>query len=199
MNRRSIAAALLIFSLLGTLLAFNPEDYKIEAVFTPGGFILQYRYDSNPLNLTSRANIYEYIQNNPGAHLRKICTGLSISIGSAQYHLEQLVEGDLIESEKESKYKRFFISRRFSEFEKRLIAYLRKPNARTIIKYTSEAEGCSHQELAKLLEVSSQAVTWHVKRLIDDEVLDSWTVENSTYYRVTDKTRDAFMSLGYRF
>ena len=199
MNHRSIVATLLIVALLGTLVAVNSDECKIEAVFTGQGFVLQYRYDSNPLNLTSRANIYEYIQNNPGTHLRNICASLSISIGSAQYHLEQLVEGDLIESEKESKYKRFFVSRCFTEFEKRLIAFLRKPNARMIIKYTSMAGGCSHQELAKLLEVSSQAVTWHVKRLMDEDVLDSWTVENSTYYRVTDTARDALMSLGHRF
>ncbi len=195
MNLKSIVVALLIFSLIGTLLPLDEEGHQIEAIFIGHEFILQFRHESNPLNLTSRANIYNFIQSNPGAHLRKICTSLSISIGSAQYHLEKLIEGELIESEKESKYKRFFVTKKFSEFEKKLIAFLRKPKARMIVKYTSSVDGCTHQELAKLLDVSSQAVTWHVKQLLDDNVVESWVMQNSTYYRVTGEAGIALMTL----
>jgi len=199
MNLKSVVAALLILSLVGAFLAYSPEEQYFEAVFSGHGFVLQYRPDSNLLNLTSRANIYEFIQRNPGTHLRNICSGLGISIGSVQYHLAQLAENELIESEKESKYKRFFISRRFSEFEKRLISFLHKPNARRIIKYTSLSEGCSHQELARSLGISSQAVTWHVKRLLDENMIESRVNENSTYYMVTEDTRKALTALRYEF
>ncbi|MCW4014131.1 MAG: winged helix-turn-helix transcriptional regulator, partial [Candidatus Bathyarchaeota archaeon] len=127
-----------------------------------------------------------------------ICESLSISIGSVQYHLERLTECELIESEKESKYKRFFVSRRFTEFEKQLIAFLRKPNAKLIVKYTSTQEGCSHQELANLLGVSSQAVTWHVQRLTDEGIIDSWVQGYSTFYRVTEETQAAIDTLQYK-
>ncbi len=199
MNLRSVLAALLIVSLIGSLFACRSEEDQIEAVFTGQGFMLRFNTESNPLNLTSRANIYDFIQSNPGTHFRKICTGLGISIGSVQYHLEQLTENKLIESEKESKYKRFFISRRFSEFEKRLLAYLQKPNAKMIIKYTSAFEGCSHQELARLLGISSQAVTWHVKRLLDENIIESGEGENMTFYWITDETREAIVDLEHQF
>ena len=199
MNLKSAIATLLIISIVGGFLAYSPEEHHFEVVFSGQGFVLQYRQDSNLLNLTSRANIYDFIDNNPGTHLRNICAGLGISIGSVQYHLAQLSENELIESEKESKYKRFFISRKFSELEKRLIAFLQKPNAKRIIKYASLYEGCSHQELARLLGISSQAVTWHVKRLLDENVIESWAVDNSTYYIVTEDTREALTVLGYEF
>ena len=199
MNLKSVLATLLIASLIGSLFAYRSEENQIEAVFTGQGFMLQFNTESNLLNLTSRANIYDFIQSNPGTHFRKICTGLGISIGSVQYHLEQLSERDLIESEKESKYRRFFVSRRFSEFEKRVIAFLQKPNAKMIIKYTSTLEGCSHQELASLLGVSSQAVTWHVKRLMDENVIESRKIEGMTFYWVTDDARDVLLHLEYLF
>ena len=195
MNLRPLVAAILIISIIGALLGFEPED-RFEAVFTGHSFVIKYRNDSNPLNLTSRANIYDFIQSNPGAHLRRICSCLSISIGSAQYHLDQLLESKLIESEKESKYRRFFVSRKFSAFEKMVIAFLRKPNARLIMKYTSTNEGCSHQELSRLLGISSQAVTWHIKRLLDENMIEARVWDNSTYYRISDKACDTLLVLG---
>ncbi len=89
---------------------------------------------ADPLNLTSRAMIYNYVVSHPGAHLRQICSQLDIAMGSAQYHLERLVDGELLESEKESRYRRFFASRRFSEFEKRVISLLNRDTTRKIVE-----------------------------------------------------------------
>jgi predicted transcriptional regulator len=177
---------------------FSLDEDQYEVKYIGHNVYSACNYQTSPLNLTSRATIYEFIQSNPGTHLRNICESLSISIGSVQYHLDRLTECELIESEKESKYKRFFVSRRFTEFEKRLIAFLRKPNARLIVKYTSVEEGCSHQMLADLLGVSSQAVTWHVQRLTDEGIIDSWVQGYSTYYRVTEETQAAIDALQYK-
>jgi len=197
MSLKTMMAVLVILSLLGTLVMCSAEP-PIQATYTGQGFVLQYS-NGSPLNLTSRATIYDFILRNPGTHFRNICTSLGLSIGTVQYHLEQLVEGELIESEKESRYKRFFISRRFSGFEKLIISFLQKPMARKIIKYTSSPEGFSHQELVHCLGVSSQAVTWHVKRLMDEGILESEMIDNSTYYYTTGKARISLDKLGYLF
>lgn len=154
MNQKSMVSTLLIIILLSSIVLVSQDEDQYQVQYIGHSYLLQYGNQTSPLNLTSRATIYEFIVSNPGTHLRNICESLSISIGSAQYHLERLTESELIESEKESKYRRFFVSRRFTEFEKKLIAFLRKPNARRIVKYTSTQEGCSHQELAELLGVS---------------------------------------------
>ena len=192
-----MVTALLIITLLTSILLLGSDETQYEVNLIGHDVYLHYNYQTSPLNLTSRATIYEFIQSNPGTHMRNICESLSISIGSVQYHLDRLTEYELIESEKESKYKRFFVSRRFTEFEKRLIAFLRKPNAKLIVKYTSTQEGCSHQELANLLGVSSQAITWHVQRLKEEKIIESWSREYSTYYRVTDETHAALEALQY--
>ncbi len=194
-----MVTALLIILLVSSLALIGSGEPQSKIIYTGYNFMVQYGDQVNPLNLTSRASIYEFIESNPGTHMRNICSNLGISIGQVQYHLERLSDYELIESEKESKYKRFFVSRVFTEFEKRVLAYLRKPNAEKIIKYTSFGDGCSHQELAELLGVSSQAVTWHVQRLTEDMIIEAYSRENSTVYQVTDATRVALDNIQYVF
>ena len=116
-------------------------------------------------------------------------------MGTAQYHLDQLLESNLIEFKRDSKYKRFFLARKFSDFEKKLFSYLRKPTSKQIITYALDDAGCSHQKLAELIGVSSQAITWQVKRLMNDNVLESSNSVNSTNYIVTEETLKALITL----
>lgn len=191
MNLRKATATVMVFCLLLSVL-ISAEEVEPTTRRTGSHFIVGLEGIGNPLNLTSRATIYGFIQNNPGAHLRQVCNELNISIGSAQYHLDRLVEGDLLESEKESKYRRFFVSRRFSDFEKTLIALLNRPTTRRIIELIVDKGSISHQELAFNVGVSSQAITWQVKRLVEKQVVSHIMVEGCTVYYATEKMVEVY-------
>ena len=185
MNLRGLLASIIIVSLLSSIFIINDTPRDSVTEFIKGGINVTYWTSTGPVNITSRSIIYNYIQNNPGAHLRGISSALSISIGSAQYHLERMVNGELLEAEKDSKYKRFYIARRFSEIEKRIIALLNRPTTRRIIKKIQQRGEVQHQELASLLGVTSQAITWQVKLLKDQDIITPNEKHGTICYTLT--------------
>lgn len=193
MNLRKKAILLLsvclVFSILIPIKTKNPIT---QTVSTP--YIVGFEGIGNPLNLTSRASIYTYVDANPGAYLRQICSALDISIGSAQYHLNRLVEGDLLESEKESKYKRFYVSRRFNELEKLLISLMNRPTTRIIIELVVIG-GVSHKRLIEETGVSSQAITWQVQRLVEKGVVYPMNGVKGTFYHPSDMLVETYNGL----
>ena len=185
MNPKGLIGSIVIISLLSCILIANDQsqDFKIE--FSGVGFPTEFDSASNPLNLTSRLIIYNYIQTNPAVHLRKISSDLSISIGSVQYHLDRLVEGKLIESEKESKYRRFFLARKYSEFEKRLLSFMNRPTAAMIIRLLYQNGEVQHQVLACSLGITSQAISWQVKQLRDQGIIKRYEINGNVFYSLS--------------
>jgi len=116
-------------------------------------------------NSSIRMDIYFYARDNPGVHFRGICRGLGLPVGVVQYHLGVLTGAGWLTSRRERRYRRYFESGRFSEAEMRLISALRNETARRIISALSEKDSVPHSELASSLGVSSQALTWQMKRL----------------------------------
>ena len=189
MNLRGLIGSILIISLLSCILLSNekPQDYQIE--FSGIELPTEFNSASNPLNLTSRLTIYNYIQENPAAHLRKISSDLSISIGSVQYHLDRLIEGELIESERDSKYRRFFLAKKFSEFEKRLLSLMNRPTTAMIIELLSKKREIQHQVLASSLGITSQAISWQVKLLKDQGIITCNEKLGETFYSMASSAK----------
>ena len=182
MNLRGLIGSIVILSLLSCIFIANDQsqDYQIE--FSGVGLPTEFNSASNPLNLTSRLTIYNYIQENPAVHLRKISSDLSISIGSVQYHIDRLVEGGLIESERDSKYRRFFLAKKYSEFEKRLLSLMNRPTTSMIIKLICKKGEIQHQSLASSLGITSQAISWQVKLLKGQGIIISYEKMGETFY-----------------
>jgi predicted transcriptional regulator len=111
--------------------------------------------------------ICNYVTQNPGVSFRTLCAGLCIPVGLAQYHLGVLVRAGLVSFVRDGRYKRFFASKRFSKKEMSWISMLRHGTARRIVEVLLCRKRLSHGKLADEVEVSSQALTWQMKRLRD--------------------------------
>jgi DNA-binding transcriptional ArsR family regulator len=134
-----------------------------------------------PQNI-NRTEIFNFIQGNPGVQFRAICGGLGLSIGVVQFHLAQLQRSGLITSFRKGRYKRFFASaRRFSSAEMEAIATARLGTARSILKALLSGKRLSHHELAVRVRISSQGLTWQMKRLRETGLI----VENRNGLNVT--------------
>jgi predicted transcriptional regulator len=116
---------------------------------------------------TTRMQIYNFVNQNPGVSFRVLCAGLCIPVGLAQYHLGVLVRAGLVSFVRDGRYKRFFVSKRFSQKEMSWISLLRHGTARRIVEALLCRKRLSHGRLAGEVEVSSQALTWQMKRLRD--------------------------------
>jgi predicted transcriptional regulator len=121
---------------------------------------------------STRAQVYDFIVANPGVHFRGICTGLSIAIGAAEFHLGVLRKAGLISFVKDGKYKRFFASKAFSARDMKLISLLRHETVREILKKLSSEKTISHSTLASSLSMTSQGLTWQMNRLKEEGIIE---------------------------
>lgn len=119
----------------------------------------------------NEAKIMAYIRDNPGSYLRQIKTGLSISMGTIQYHLNRLEKDNKISSSRNGLHKCFFVTGIFKDNEKEIIKYLNQETPRKIIMYIIEEGQPSQTDIAKNIEISSPSINWNLKRLIESNVI----------------------------
>lgn len=118
---------------------------------------------------STRMQIYDFINENPGVQFRAICAGLSIPVGLAQYHLGVLVKAGLVSFVRDGKYKRFFVSNKFSKRQIAAISMLRHKTAKRIVEALLNKKQLSHGKLASEVCITSQALTWQMKALKNTE------------------------------
>jgi DNA-binding transcriptional ArsR family regulator len=105
---------------------------------------------------STRMEVYNFVTANPGIQFRGICNGLGIAIGTAEFHLGVLKRAGLVSFVRDGKYKRFFVSKKYSIKEMNLISLLRHDNTRKIIKKIVSEEIVPHKKLATYLSITSQ-------------------------------------------
>jgi DNA-binding transcriptional ArsR family regulator len=118
-----------------------------------------------PFSNSTRTQIYNYVEGNPGVQFRGICAGLCIPIGLAQYHLGVLIKAGLVSFIRDGRYKRFFPAKKFSRKEMLTISLLRHKTAKRILEALLDKKQLSHGELAGEVSITSQALTWQMKRV----------------------------------
>lgn len=134
------------------------------------------------LSNATRAEIYSFIQANPGVSFRGICSELGLSIGLAQFHLGVLTKSGLVSFFRDGKYKRFFEAKRFSKKEMKLISILRHETAGRILRALLERKQFSRNELAQELSITSQGLTWQINRLQKDKLIQDDKEGNKLTY-----------------
>jgi len=122
--------------------------------------------DGRPLsaNMSTRGEIIAFILTNPGVYLREISDDLALPMGVVQYHLQVLGKNGELEEYRSGRYRRFFGANRYPEGERRVLALLRQGTSGRILVALAQ-EPLSHLRLARALGISSQALSWHMRRL----------------------------------
>ena len=126
------------------------------------------------LEQDTRSRIFNLILEDEGIHLREVCRKMNKKMGVIQYHINVLEKAGLISSLKDGRYRRFFINNRHDSDSKRnlIISVLKREPSLKILETLLEKEKVYHNDLANLLQISSQAITWHIKRLQAYELID---------------------------
>lgn len=117
----------------------------------------------------TRGQLFYFINQNPGVQFRAICAALCLPVGLAEYHLGILVKSGLVSFVRDGRYKRFFVSKRFSKRDMTLICMLRHKTVRKIIEALLSKRELSHGKLAGEVSITSQALTWQMKTLRNTE------------------------------
>jgi DNA-binding transcriptional ArsR family regulator len=146
-----------------------------------------------PFTNGTRTQIYNYIESNPGVQFRGICSALSLPVGLAQYHLGVLIKSGLVSFIRDGRYKRFFQSKKFSRKDMLTIALLRHKTAKKILEALLREKQLSHGELACEVSITSQALTWQMKRLGKTAFVQQTSDGLRTLYSLDEKSAPLLM------
>ena len=124
-------------------------------------------------NQTTRGVILSYIVANPGVYLRELANDLDFSMGVVQYHIWVLAKEGRVEDCRTGRFRRFFGAGAYQEIERTVISLLKQGTAGQILVLLSKGQPMTHSGLARLLGISSQALSWHVRRLRPMGVIQS--------------------------
>ncbi len=110
--------------------------------------------------------VLQYIQENPGCHLRKIKRDLTMSMGTIQYHLVLLEKQGKVSAERHNLHKYYFPIGLFEQNEKDVLKILNQETAREILMTILEQKP-TQTDIANIIKISSASVNWHIKRLVE--------------------------------
>lgn len=150
------------------------------------------------LELESRRKIYEVVRQHAGSHLREIQRASDLSFGMISYHLSYLERHNLIKEEKDGNYVRYYPVSVDTKNEK-LLGLLRQRSVRTILLFIVTHEGASHQEISAGVTLSPSTTTWHLKKLIENNiVVCNKKIKGNAYSLGVPKERIISLLITYR-
>lgn len=121
---------------------------------------------------SNRHQILKYINENPGAHLRRVSKELGLALGDTQYHLGILQKSGKVRSRKVNLYRRYYGASILGEKEEIILAFLRQETARDILIYLIEHQYATQSDLARFKQFSSPTIWRHMSRLIEAGIVD---------------------------
>lgn len=132
--------------------------------------------------------VLEYIQKNPGSHMRQIKTDLGLSMGTTIYHLNLLEKMSRIVSERSVLHRTYYPAGIFDKNEKLILKILNQGTVRDILLYVIEAKNPTQTEIVEKIKISAPAVNWHIQQLIKLEIISESRDGKYKRYSLIGKT-----------
>ena len=115
----------------------------------------------------TRRRIFDLVRQRPGQSIAEIASVVGVSHSTASYHLERLLEFNLLAATQDGNKMRFFVNGGlFTEEDRRVLAALSNAETRRVLAVILANPGSYRAELTALLQVSSPTVNWHLSRLL---------------------------------
>lgn len=121
----------------------------------------------NILKNERRRSIYSHIQKNPGKHYRSILKNLNLGKGTLSHHLQKLEERKMIEVKQIGSHKLYYTMGGI--VKKRLLT----PMQKKLVKAINRNPGSTYTELGNELDRTPEAILYHMRNLLDLEIVRS--------------------------
>ncbi|WP_198003773.1 winged helix-turn-helix transcriptional regulator [Methanococcoides burtonii] len=140
---------------------------------------------SNTLDNLNRKKLYGFIQSRSGAYFNEIVKRTGLNRGTVRYHVDVLETQHMIVSHKVNGKIRYFQNgSTYDEKEKTVIAGLRDDIDRRIVLEILN-NGCNtNGALAERIGVSASTMSWHIRRLMEQEIVRGDKEGCYTIYRI---------------
>ncbi|HIH01441.1 TPA: winged helix-turn-helix transcriptional regulator [Thermoplasmata archaeon] len=152
----------------------------------------------DPLDLENRKRIYECIRQSPGLHFREIQRRTSLPIGVLEYHLNYLVQKQLLSLEKQENFSRYYPGGQLSGDKQRILSALRQEIPRGIMLFLLKNPGATHGELLSNFTVSGGTLSYHIKKLTTKGVVRVEKKGRESHLTVVDPDKVADLLIVYR-
>ena len=107
----------------------------------------------------------------------------SIATGSIQYHLNYLARQGLIKVEREGNNLRYF-PKEFKQENKKVMGFLRQKSIRNILLFVLTHDNCNHEQIVKFVKLSPSTVSWHLKKLEQENIVGFIKKGRKTFYNL---------------
>ncbi|HUV61925.1 MAG TPA: transcriptional regulator [Thermoplasmata archaeon] len=152
----------------------------------------------DPLDLANRKRIFECVRDSPGLHFREIQRRTGLPIGVLEYHLNYLVQKELLTLEREDNFSRYYPGGQLSKDKQRILSVLRQEIPRGVVLYLLRYPGSTHTELLSNFTISGGTLSYHVKKLTTKGVVNSEKSGRESYLSVVDPDKVADLLIVYR-
>jgi predicted transcriptional regulator len=150
------------------------------------------------LDLEIRQKIFDIIVKNPGLHSLKIANILKISSQLADYHLLYLVRNELVTVVKEEGYNRYYVKGEIGTFERKYLALLRQEIPLKCVLYILKYPGSKHKDILEYLDVSPSTLSYHLKKLINNNIVEIRLYEEQKEYYIKDRRKIIRLLMKYK-
>lgn len=137
--------------------------------------------------LENRKQIFNYVTDNPGSHLRKIARDVDIRLSTLRYHLDHLEKKGLIVSQKQNNLKIYFASGKLKPQEKTLTQLLQQKNFRDIILVLIDSPGSTFSQIADRLSMSPSTTSKYINILESKKILSYEKYGRQKKYYINDE------------
>lgn len=127
----------------------------------------------NVLDQPERGRIFSFIKNHPGIHFRRLGRETGINRGTLSYHLRKLIRAGKVLALERNGFTRYFENGgKYNALEQKIISSLNNEQDRSIL-FRLSSSPASHDELRAALNVAGPSVSWHMKRLCNDQLVSA--------------------------
>lgn len=137
--------------------------------------------------LENRKQIFNYVSDNPGSHLRKIARDVDIRLSTLRYHLDHLEKKGLIVSQKQNNLKIYFASGKLKPQEKTLTQLLQQKHFRDIILVLIDSPGSTFSQIADRLSMSPSTTSKYINILESKKILSYEKYGRQKKYYINDE------------
>jgi predicted transcriptional regulator len=139
------------------------------------------------LEVGIRQKLFTLISECPGIHFRDAQRRTESSTGNLTYHLDCLVKAGLLTSVRDGKYLRYYAFTEKSAEEKRILEIARRKTDRHILLLLLQNETNTNEELSEILNLSPSTISWHIKKLIETNILSVKVEGRKVFYSVNNQ------------
>lgn len=148
--------------------------------------------------LENARRIYEFIESNPGKHLREISRVLNIHSSTLRYHLNYLEKNGLVVSKKEENIRIFFIANKLSSVDKNITSLLQQKRFRDIILLIIISSGITHSEICNKLSIKPPTMSKYINILESRGIVKHEKIGREKKYHVIESRKVIELLLTYR-